>query len=63
MEYKYCYIFNYSNITINCIHIESKIKKLSDFNSDEEFIIYWGFKPTECSWMFSIEELDIQDWY
>ena len=56
MDPKYCYIFNHENGSVSCIHLECGIYQLSDFEEDEDLIRYWGFKPSQCSWMFTNNE-------
>jgi hypothetical protein len=59
MEENYLYILDYSDCTLNCLHLDNAEKKEEDFDNVEELIHYWGFNPDECSWMFSSVELDI----
>lgn len=59
MNYKYCYILDFSSSMICCLHLECGDKKPEDFEDDEDLLHYWGFNSDECNWMFSNEELDI----
>lgn len=59
MNYKYCYIIDFAAEMICRLELQAAEKKLEDFEYDEDLIRYWGFKPNQCHWMFSDEELDI----
>lgn len=59
MDYKYCYIIDFAAEMICRLDLQSAEKKPEDFEDDEELILYWGFHPSQCHWMFSNEELDI----
>lgn len=59
MEYKYCYILDFTAGMICRLELQVAEKKPEDFEDDEDLIRYWGFSPDQCNWMFSDEELDI----
>lgn len=59
MEYKYCYIIDFCSIGIFRLDLYSADKKPEDFEDEEDLIHYWGFKTSQCSYMFTNEELDI----
>lgn len=59
MEYKYCYILDFSSCGIFCLDLQNADKKPEDFENDEELLRYWGFNPSNCKWMIDDEELDI----
>lgn len=59
MEEKYCYVFDFCSTGIFCLDLYSADKKPEDFKNNEDLIRYWGFKPSQCSYMFSDEKLDI----
>lgn len=59
MEYKYCYIIDHCSIGIFRLDLYSADKKPEDFENNEDLIRYWGFKPSQCSYIFTDEELDI----
>lgn len=63
MNYQYCYIFNHAGGTIVRLMLQEATKTPKDFGSAEELLDYWGFNPDECSWMFSNEDLTIDDLY
>lgn len=59
MEYKYCYILDFSSAGIFRLDLQNADKKPEDFKYVEDLIRYWGVNPSDCYWMFSDEELDI----
>lgn len=59
MEYKYCYILDFSSAGIFRLDLQNADKKPEDFENDEELICYWGFNSSSCQWMITDEELDI----
>lgn len=63
MKENYLYILDYSNCTLNCIHLDNAEKKEEDFDDCEDLIDYWGFNPDECSWMFTNTKLNVIDIY
>lgn len=58
-KYKYCYILDFDSTGVFCLELENAEKKPEDFKTEEELITYWGFKPSNCSWLLTDEDLDI----
>lgn len=61
MKENYLYILDYSNCTLNCLHLDNAEKKEENFDNVEDLIRYLGFNPDECAWMFSSVELDVNN--
>lgn len=61
MEYNFCYILDYSDCSIHCLHLNNAEKKVDDFETMDELISYWGFNPDECSWMFVENRKELND--
>ena len=59
MEPEYLYVLDFSCNEIFCLYINNGDKKPDDFETTDELLLYWGFKPDNCNYMFSSIELDI----
>lgn len=59
MNYKYCYVIDFAAQMIYRLELQAAKVKPEELEDDEEIIRYWGFKPSQCHWMFSDEELEI----
>lgn len=59
MEYNYCYVLDYSTGTIHELCINCMNKKVEEFETEDDIIRYWGFHPSNCSWMFSDEKIEL----
>ena len=63
LDYRYCYILDFTACLLVCIHLDEHSKKWSDFEDDEDLLRYWGFNPDQCHWLFTDEELELTHVY
>ena len=61
MDKEYLYVLDFGDCTISCLHLHNADKKPDDFETTDELLLYWGFKPDNCNYMFSSVELDINN--
>lgn len=61
MNEKYLYVLDFGNCSLNCIHLEEGNYVPDEFPIDEDILRYWGFNPNNCQWMFSSDELEINN--
>lgn len=61
MEKEYLYVLDFGDCTINCLHLHDADKKPDEFKDTEELLRYWGFNPDTCMYMYSSDELEINN--
>ena len=61
MDKEYLYVLDFGDCTISCFHPHNADKKPDDFENTEELLEYWGFNPDTCMYMYSSDELEINN--
>lgn len=61
MNEEYLYVLDFGDCTINCLYLHGAPKKPDEFENTEELLRYWGFNPDTCMYMYSSDELEINN--
>ena len=58
---EYLYVLDFGDCIISCLHLHNADKKPDDFEDTEELLRYWGFNPDNCMYMYSSDELELNN--
>ena len=61
MYEEYLYVLDFGDCTISCLHLYAADKKPDEFKNTEELLRYYGFNPNNCQWMYSSDELELNN--